>query len=208
MDTFLSKLTSKPRDVVPLLTAQLAAEAADVSFARRKYDELALAVADGRADAKEADKAHGALTAASQRHSRTAHTLEAARARAAVRVRAKARDEHDAALSHCVDLAEQRAKAADATQAAAKNLAEKIAAQREAEIALEIALPADFGTARRDGLYLEADELRVSVISEFDRLHMFGGPPPWRDHRPFAVKFHESVDVMRGRRADILGLSE
>lgn len=208
MDGFLSKLAPKPRDAVPLLTAQLAAEAADLAIARRKCDELALAAAEGRADAAEADKAHDALTAAGQRHSRTAHTLEAAKAQAAERVRAKAHDERDAVLSRCVDLAEQRAKAADATQAAIKTLAEKIEAQRQADIALAVALPVDFTTERRDGLFLEADELRVSVISEFDRLRMFGGPPPWHEHRPFAVKFHESVDVMRRRRTTITGRSE
>ncbi|HEV2622913.1 MAG TPA: hypothetical protein VGU65_12585 [Frateuria sp.] len=203
-------LNSKPsqQDVVSRLQAQLAAEEFDVDTARRRHDELALAAADGTADPREADKAHGAFVTATQRHDRTARTLEAAQARAAEQARAAAREAQDAELSQCVALAEKRAKAADATQAGIKHLAELIDKQRQAEIAFDRALPANFGTAKRDGLYLEADELRASVRHEFDRLQMFGGPPPWHEHRPYAVKFHESVAVMRRRRAALLGLPE
>jgi hypothetical protein len=202
-----SALKSKGQKTPEQMAADLAELRVTEAGLLRTYDDLALAAADG-ADQAAADRAHAALVAHRQTVARAEGVLQAVERREQREQADAVTKAKDAALSHCVDLAEQRAKAADATQAAAKNLAEKIAAQREAEIALEIALPADFGTARRDGLYLEADELRVSVISEFDRLHMFGGPPPWRDHRPFAVKFHESVDVMRRRRADILGLSE
>lgn len=198
-------LNPQNRDTVAHLTAQLAAEAVDLEMARRRYDEAALAAADGTADHKQADKAHDAFLLASQRHSRTARTLDAAKERSAQHAAEQARADKAAQLAKCQQLIEARAKCADATGAAIGNLVAAVDAQRKATAAIEAALPPSFTNAQRDGLWLERDELQRSVEGELKRLRVWGGPEPLHAYQPYALKFRQAVELMLERAAAFLG---
>jgi hypothetical protein len=193
------------RDTVSHLTAQLAAEAVDAELAQRRYQDLALAAADGAADQKQADKAHDAYVLAAQRHSRTGRTLEAARARAADQVAQQAQAAVAVELAKCQQLIQARAKCAELTGKAIDALVAAVESQRKATAAIEMALPPRFANAQRDGLWLESDELQRSVEGELKRLRVWGGPEPLHAYRPYAEKFGEAVGLMRQRAAELLG---
>ena len=195
----------KTRDVVPLLVTQLATEDLDVVTARTKYDELALAAADGSASQKDADRAHDNLTAITQRRERTARTLQAAQARAVTVAAEQARKDRDAILSKCIKLTEERADAADAVQAAVQNLADKVRLFLTSQVALEVGLPSDFSMSKRDQLQIDFEAIKAGVRNEFDRRQPYGGPLPYFEHPPFAQPYRHAVDAMRRMRAEELG---
>ena len=200
-------LFAVPTDPVVSLRAKSEHDKAAADRAQEVYDRLALFAVDDPKQQAAADRAYGALVDAIQQRERTERTLAAAEVRAEAQRKEQAHAALDAQLNRCVRLAERRANAAADVQKAIKHLADKVEAQRQAELAITLELPADFSTARRDGLYLENDGLRNSVFHEIQRLQMWPGPLPMKEHGPYAEKYQQSVSVMQQRRLEVLGES-
>jgi len=192
---------------VVALRARLEQDKAAADRAQEACDRFALVAVDDPKQQPAADRAYGALVDAIQQHERTERTLAAAVARTEVQRKQQAHAALDAQLTRCVTLADKRAKAAGDVQKAVKHLADAVDAQRQAELALTLELPANFSTARRDGLYLENEELRASVFHEIQRVQMWPGPLPMKEHGPYAEKYQQSVSVMQQRRLEVLGES-
>ena len=186
------------------LRAKLEQDKAAADRAQEACDRLALAAVDDPKQQPAADRAYGALLDAIQQHERTERTLAAAEVRTEAQRKQQAHAALDAQLTRCVTLADKRAKAAGDVQTAIKQLAEAVEAQRQAEIALAVELPGNFSTARRDGLYLENDEMRAAVFHEFERVQVWPGPLPLHEHGPYALKYQQSVSVMQKRRLEVL----
>jgi len=200
-------LFAVPTDPVVSLRAKSEHDKAAADRAQEVYDRLALFAVDDPKQQAAADRAYSVLVDAIQQRERTERTLAAAEVRAEAQRKEQAHAALDAQLNRCVRLAERRANAAADVQKAIKHLADKVEAQRQAELAITLELPADFSTARRDGLYLENDGLRNSVFHEIQRLQMWPGPLPMKEHGPYAEKYQQSVSVMQQRRLEVLGES-
>jgi hypothetical protein len=171
---------------------QMAADLAELRVTEAgllgKYDELALAAADG-ADQGAADKAHAALVAHRQTIARAEGVLEAIERRAQREQMDAAAKSVDGAWAATLAKAKERVAIAHRFQASLKAAGDDYAALAAATAATHRALPSGYPIHAAAGFAIEGDLLTGLLRIEYSRHGLPGGPnlegsnPPTIEHR-------------------------